>query len=79
MSWDLGWGSTNSTNGFGSWLQWNQMSLCYGAEWYWSLALVAEKHLALIIFVPPTVLILNIEMYEIEDLMKLFLLGKIKW
>jgi len=28
---------------------------------------------------PPTVLILNIGMYEIKDLMKLFLLGKIKW
>lgn len=42
------------------------------------LLLVTEKHLTLIHFAPPTVLILNIELYEIEDLMKLFLLGKIK-
>lgn len=43
------------------------------------LPLVTEKHLTLINFAPPTVLILNIEMCEIEDLMKLFLLGKVKW
>lgn len=43
------------------------------------LPLVAEKHLFLIIFHPPTVLILNIEIYEIDDLMKLFLLRKINW
>lgn len=37
------------------------------------------KNTVLINFASSTVLILNIEMYEGEDLMKLFLLWKIKW